>query len=316
MEHQALTVWLIAGLTGLSTTMLGAAVLLRRRDKQATDLARRRAMQDFDAGESQDRDGRDGDTARPRLLFTVQRAGEIVSQGKASAGLREKLASAGYHGHSAAAIYLGAKVLLFGAGVTFFGLLLLEFRESIGLPTLYMLTALAGGVFFFVPDLAVGIARDRRRKNIRRHLPDAVDLIEICVSAGLGLDQSWNSVAEEIRRVCPTLADEMELTNLEISLGASRAVAMRHMAERTGAEDISSLVALLVQSERFGASIVDALRTFATTMRETWSRRAEEGAEQMAVKMLFPMVLFIFPALLIVMVGPAVLGFIQAMGSH
>jgi hypothetical protein len=162
----------------------------------------------------------------------------------------------------------------------------------------------------------LGIARDRRRKNIRRHLPDAVDLIEICVSAGLGLDQSWNSVAEEIRRVCPTLADEMELTNLEISLGASRAVAMRHMAERTGAEDISSLVALLVQSERFGASIVDALRTFATTMRETWSRRAEEGAEQMAVKMLFPMVLFIFPALLIVMVGPAVLGFIQAMGSH
>jgi tight adherence protein C len=177
-----------------------------------------------------------------------------------------------------------------------------------------MVIALAGGVLFFVPDLAVGIARDRRRENIRRHLPDAVDLLEICVSAGLGLDQAWNSVAEEIRRVSPMLADEMELTNLEISLGASRAVAMRHMSERTGAADISSLVALLVQSERFGASIVDALRTFATTMRETWSQRAEEAAERMAVKMLFPMVLFIFPALLIVMVGPAALGFFQAMG--
>jgi tight adherence protein C len=256
------------------------------------------------------------DSGRPRLLFTLQRAGEMVSKGKASLSLRERLAAAGYPGQSAAAVYLGAKVLLFGAGVLVISLLLLPFHKDLGMPSVYMLTAITGGVCFFIPDLAVGIARDRRRQNIRRHLPDAVDLLEICVSAGLGLDQAWNSVAEELRRVSPVLADEMELTNLEISLGASRAVAMRHMAERTGAEDISSLVALLVQSERFGASIVDALRTFATTMRETWSQRAEESAERMAVKMLFPMVLFIFPALVIIMVGPAVLGFIQAMGPH
>jgi tight adherence protein C len=103
----------------------------------------------------------------------------------------------------------------------------------------------------------------------------------------------------------------MELTSLEIGLGAPRPVAMRHLAERTGAQDVSSLVALLVQSERFGASIVEALRTFAQTMRETWSQRAEETAEKMAVKMLFPMVLFIFPPLLIIMVGPALLSFAQ-----
>lgn len=297
---------LIAILTGLSVILIGAALLVRRAVKNATDLARRRAMQDQDALE--------GEGSRPRLIFTVQRAGEIVSKGKASRPLREKLAAAGYHSPSAAAVFLGAKVILFGFGVLAFIAILLPFRSSMSWPTVLMTTALASGVMFFVPDLAVGLARDRRRENIRRHLPDAVDLLEICVSAGLGLDQAWNSVAEEVRRVSPTLADEMELTNLEISLGASRAVAMRHMAERTGAEDISSLVALLVQSERFGASIVDALRTFATTMRETWSQRAEESAERMAVKMLFPMVLFIFPALLIVMVGPAVLGFIQAMG--
>jgi tight adherence protein C len=308
MQSSALTVWSVAILTGAATTLIGAALLLRRQEKNAADLARRRAMQDHDiAGD---------DSGRPRLLFTLQRAGEMVSKGKASLGLRERLAAAGYHGQSAAAIYLGAKVLLFGAGVLVISLLLLPFHDDLGMPTVYMLTAISGGVCFFIPDLAVGIARDRRRQNIRRHLPDAVDLLEICVSAGLGLDQAWYSVAEELRRVSPVLADEMELTNLEISLGASRAVAMRHMAERTGAEDISSLVALLVQSERFGASIVDALRTFATTMRETWSQRAEESAERMAVKMLFPMVLFIFPALVIIMVGPAVLGFIQAMGPH
>ncbi|HEV8114257.1 MAG TPA: type II secretion system F family protein [Planctomycetota bacterium] len=308
MQTSALTVWSVAILTGAATTLIGAALLLRRQEKNAADLARRRAMQDHDvAGD---------DSGRPRLLFTLQRAGEMVSKGKASLSLRERLAAAGYHGQSAAAVYLGAKVLLFGAGVLVISLLLLPFHADLGMPSVYMLTAITGGVCFFIPDLAVGIARDRRRQNIRRHLPDAVDLLEICVSAGLGLDQAWNSVAEELRRVSPVLADEMELTNLEISLGASRAVAMRHMAERTGAEDISSLVALLVQSERFGASIVDALRTFATTMRETWSQRAEESAERMAVKMLFPMVLFIFPALVIIMVGPAVLGFIQAMGPH
>jgi tight adherence protein C len=291
--------------------LIGAALLLRRGEKAAAETARRRAFQDYDLAGSAGEE-----TPRPRLLLTVQRAGELVSKGKVSTTLRQRLAAAGYHGGAAPAIFLGAKVLLFGVGVALLNVFLLPFHDSVGMAGVYMLTALAGGVFFFVPDLAVGIARDRRREEIRRHLPDAVDLLEICVSAGLGLDQAWNSVAEEIRRVCPTLSDEMELTNLEVSLGASRAVAMRHMAERTGAEDISSLVALLVQSERFGASIVDALRTFATTMRETWSRRAEEGAERMAVKMLFPMAIFIFPTLLIVLMGPAVLGFFQAMGTR
>src|SRR5262245_7486592 len=218
--------------------LLGAALLVRRAEKNAVGLARRRAMKDKYAV--------DAEGSLPLLIFTVQRAGEIVSKGKASRPLREKLAAAGYHSPQAAAIFLGSKVILFGAGVLLFlGLLL---QAGVELPVTLMLTAVASGVLFFVPDLVVGMARDRRRENIRRHLPDAVDLLEICVSAGLGLDQAWNSVAEEVRRVSPTLADEMELTNLEISLGASRAVAMRHMAERTGAEDISSLVALLVRS--------------------------------------------------------------------
>jgi tight adherence protein C len=155
--------------------------------------------------------------------------------------------------------------------------------------------------------------RDRRKAEIERHLPDAIDLLEICVTAGMGLDTAWNSVAADIRRVSPTLADEMELANLEISLGATRAAAMRHMADRTGVEEISSLVALLVQSDRFGASIVDALRVFARSMREIRTQRAEESAEKMAVKLLFPMVLFIFPALLIVMVGPAAVDIYRVM---
>ncbi len=126
---------------------------------------------------------------------------------------------------------------------------------------------------------------------------------------------AWNSVARQIRGVSGAFADEMELTNLEINLGVPRSTAMRHMAERTGAEDISSLVALLIQSDRFGASIVDALRTFAQSMRESRSQEASEAAEKMSVKLLFPMVLFIFPALLIVMVGPAILELVKTLGN-
>jgi tight adherence protein C len=121
----------------------------------------------------------------------------------------------------------------------------------------------------------------------------------------MGLDMAWNHVCDEIRSVSHVLSDEMALTVLEINLGAPRTVAMRHMAERTGAEELASLVALLVQSDRFGTSVADSLRTFAVGMREQRSQRAEEQAEKTAVKLLFPLVFFIFPVMLIVMVGPA-----------
>ena len=141
--------------------------------------------------------------------------------------------------------------------------------------------------------------------EIRNHLPDAVDLLEICVASGMGLDMAWNQVAEQIRGVSAQLADEMALSNLEMHIGASRAEALRHMVDRTGAEDLASLVAVLIQSERFGTSISEALKTFSETMREMRSMRAEESAEKMAVKLLFPMILFIFPVVLIVVAGPA-----------
>jgi len=132
-----------------------------------------------------------------------------------------------------------------------------------------------------------------------------VDLLEICVSAGMGLDTAWNSVADEIRSVSSVLGDEMALTMLEMQLGAPRTGAMRNMAERTGAQELASLVALLVQSDRFGTSIAEALRTFATSMRHSRSQRAEEAAEKTAVKLLFPLVFCIFPVMLIVTVGPS-----------
>jgi tight adherence protein C len=136
-------------------------------------------------------------------------------------------------------------------------------------------------------------------------LPDAVDLLEICVSGGMGLDQAWNVVTDKISSVSMLLGDEMAFTNLEIHMGASRSLAMRHLGERTGCQEASSLAAALTQSEQFGTSIGETLRTFASAMRESRSMQAAEIAEKMAVKLLFPLVFLIFPAIIVVVAGPA-----------
>jgi tight adherence protein C len=169
------------------------------------------------------------------------------------------------------------------------------------------------GVLTLVPNWFVRGRRNKRRLEVRRNLPDAIDLTEICVSAGMGLDAAWNSVTDQIRAVSPVLADEMALANLEIHLGASRAEALRHMVDRTGAEEIAALIGVLVQSDKLGTSVSDALRKFAGTMREIRSARAEEEAEKMPIKLLFPLILLIFPAVLIVLAGPAGVMWAQVM---
>jgi len=242
--------------------------------------------------------------ARPKVLGALSFIGDMVAMGKGgSPALREQLAKAGYHSHNAVTIYLGAKMFLLIGGIFAAGVLLFPLRIPLSLKVL--LVVAAGILCSFGPNFAVRWRRWKRRDEVRNHLPDVLDLLEICVSSGMGLDMAWNAVAEEIRCVSQTLADEMALTNLEMHMGATRANAMRHMAERTDGEDISSLVAVLVQSERFGTSISSALRTFADSMRETRKQRAQEACEKMSVKLLVPMILLIFPSMLIVLIGPA-----------
>jgi tight adherence protein C len=278
------------------------------KERRQARLARERASSERAVG-SGSRPEEVGSSESP-----AQKLGRKVSAGRTSQRLRERLAAAGFHSETAASTFLGYKLLLSIAAALGSTLLLLPLSMPVAAkPTI---VALVTGILFLAPDVVVSLARRRRCREVRDHLPDAIDLLEICVSAGMGLDMAWNAVSDEMRRVNTTLADEMDLTNLELSLGVSRANAMRHMAQRTGADEISSLVALLVQSERFGASIVSALRTFAETMRDARSTRAEEAAEKTAVRMLFPMVLFIFPPLLIVMVGPALLKLVSTLNSR
>jgi tight adherence protein C len=306
-----MTTLLISFLVGLAVICLGGGALLVLQQRRQARLVRARALSPDGANADLDAEAA-GET--PALAGTVQRVGHAVSRSGTSRNLAEQLARAGYHGASAPAIYLGSKILLFLAGL----MISLPVALALDAPfqLRFFLVALLSCGLSFVPNFIVSWKRGKRSTEVRNHLPDAVDMLEICVSAGMGLDAAWTAVTDEIRRVSTVFADEMELTNLEMSLGVPRAVAMRHMANRTGADDLSSLVALLVQSERFGAGIVEALTTFARTMRETRSQRAEETAEKLSVKLLFPMVMFIFPALLIVMVGPAVLELAKVLWTH
>ena len=238
-----------------------------------------------------------------RAARPLERAATAVSFGKPSAKLREQLARAGYYAANAGSVFLGLKTLIFLISIAGLTSVLLPLGYAPA-PTMSIVFGCAA-VLSFIPNIVVKARRVSRATDMRQHLPDALDLLEICVSSGMGLDAAWNSVSDEVRGVSTALADEMALTSLQLRLGGTRSVSMRNMAERTGVDEVSSLVAALVQSERFGTSISDALRVFAGSMRERRSQNAAEAAEKTAVKLLFPMVLFIFPAVFVVTVGPA-----------
>ena len=216
---------------------------------------------------------------------------------------------AGFQSRNAVAVFLATKFLVTVATALILALVTVVLQAPFELGLL--IVAVGATFAFMAPNFCIDAYAKKRSQEVRMHLPDMVDLLEICVSGGVGLDQSWNAVSREIRQLSPVLADEMALTALEMQLGEDRGTAMRRMAHRTNVSDLDSLVSALVQSQRFGTSVGQALRVFADDLRELRSTRAEESAETMSVKMMFPMLLFIFPVVFIVAVGPAVLSLIE-----
>jgi tight adherence protein C len=150
---------------------------------------------------------------------------------------------------------------------------------------------------------------------MQKALPDALDMLVVSVEAGLGLNQALVRVSEEIYRISPVLSEQLALVNLEIRAGTSRPEALRNLAERTGLQDISSLVGMLIQTDRFGTSVAQALRVHSETMRTKRRQRAEEAAAKTTIKMIFPLVFCIFPALFVVILGPALIQIYKALAS-
>ena len=210
--------------------------------------------------------------------------------------LKVRLANAGFNGPSAAQVYLSAKIILLiagavigsGVGLTVWGI------NTSGL----MSMGVGAGLGFYLPGIVLWWIRRKRQEAIFLSLPDALDLLVVCVEAGLGLDAGMRRVAEELADSSKELCEDLDMANLQLQMGRQHVV-------RTGVDDMRTLVAILIQADKFGSSIAQALRVQSDSMRVKRSQMAEEKAAQTAVKMIFPLVLFIFPGIFVVLVGPA-----------
>ncbi len=176
-----------------------------------------------------------------------------------------------------------------------------------------MISIAIAGVMFYVPDALVWFIGKRRKESIFLGLPDALDLMVVCVEAGLGLDQAMRKVAEEMRKSYRTIAEEFALCNLQLQMGRARHQVLQELGQRSGVEDLQQLASILVQADKFGSSIATALRVQSDSMRTRRSQIAEEKAAKTAVKLIFPLVMFIFPGIFVVLVGPAAITMIREM---
>jgi tight adherence protein C len=253
-------------------------------------------------------------SSKEKLGDVIRLLGEHVERGGLDVqGWGKKLVQAGFWNPDAARIYLGTRVVA-TAVLAFVGLLTGALLDARLLATL-LLGLWLGGLGWLLPSWYVLRRRAMRRFQVQRALADALDLLVACVEAGMGLNQAMVRVSDEIRNVSQALAEELTMVNLEIRAGTPRAEALRNLAERTGLDDMEALVSTLIQTERFGTSVGRALRIQAGTLRQKRRQRAEEAAAKTTIKLIFPLVLFVFPALFVVILGPAVIQVIQALAE-
>jgi tight adherence protein C len=237
---------------------------------------------------------------RARVQDALVSIGKLVQGGTASRSLL-MMTRAGFRSPSAILAVRGVKVILpiaLVAAVFFTGI----YDSN---PFLYFGGALLLGIV--LPEVWILWRVNSRQERLRRGLPDALDLLVICVEAGLGLDQALLRVAQELEVVHPDLSEELQLVNMEMRVGKARVEALRDLARRTGIEDLKALVAMLAQTERFGTSIASSLRIHSDDLRTRRRQRAEEMSAKTSVKMVPVLVIFIFPALMVVILGPAIL---------
>ena len=227
--------------------------------------------------------------------------------------LKMKLANAGFRGESAVAVYsglrLGSLVLfaIIGCGI---------FLPSYGLASdtmapLLIRVGLVTCCGFFLPSIGVWFIRSRRQKEIFLTLPDALDLTVVCVESGLGLDAAMRKVCDEMGKHAKVLTEELSLANFQLQVGRPRREVLHDLGVRTGVDDVKSLAAILIQADRFGSSVAQALRVQSDSMRTRRRQLAEEKAAKTAVQMIFPLVLFIFPGIFVVLVGPAAIAIME-----
>ena len=232
--------------------------------------------------------------------------------------LKAKLSAAGFRNDTASSVFLGFKFIGLLVGLVVVGGYMMA---SSGMTQKSLVYTIFGAAFaFYLPDMVVGFIASGRKKNIFLALPDVLDLMVVCVEAGLGLDQAMRKVSEEMKKSARIVAEEFGLSNFQLQMGRQKAEVLHELGQRTGVDDLRSLAAILIQADKFGSSVAQALRVQSDSMRVRRRQLAEEKAAKTAVKLIFPLVIFIFPGIFVVLVGPAAITMINqmfpAMGGH
>ena len=225
--------------------------------------------------------------------------------------LKLRVVEAGFRSESAPTIFLGLKFVLLLVGIAIGGGMML-LTGKLNQAALMKGISIAGGCFY-LPDILLWFFAKRRKEQIFLGLPDALDLMVVCVEAGLGLDQAMRKVSEEMKKSYPVIAEEFGICNMQLQMGRSRAQVLQELGARSGVDDLKSLASILIQADKFGSSIAQALRVQSEAMRTRRSQIAEEKAAKTAVKLIFPLVMFIFPGIFVVLVGPAAITMIREM---
>ena len=241
---------------------------------------------------------------------TLSRALESKSELEQNS-LKVRMANAGYTNPKAAEFYLALKFCALISGVLLgggFGMWKYGAKQY-G----YTAIGLGGGIGFYLPEIVLWYLKSKRQQKIFLSLPDTLDLLVVCVEAGLGLDAGMRRVADELDETAPEMTGELNLCLLQLQMGRKRRDVLHDLGVRTGVDDVKALAAILIQADKFGSSIAKALRVQSDSMRVKRRQIAEEKAQKTAVQMLFPLVLFIFPGIFVVLVGPAAIRMCQQM---
>ena len=252
--------------------------------------------------------------APPLMLGLLARLGGFLPARDGRNALRTGLVRAGFRAPNAMTVFLGTKLMLACA----LPLLWLLFAGSTGraIGNSLLLTVVWAGVGFYLPTLYVGYRQKERYTEIMSALPDALDLMVVCVEAGLGMTAALQRVSTELRVGSKAISDEFALVHQQMQTGVSRTDSLRNLAQRTGVEDLYALVAMLIQTDRLGTSVAHALRAHAEGMRVKRRQRAEQMARKAAIKLAFPLVFLVLPALLIIILGPAAFELMKALAMN
>ncbi|GAB4148446.1 MAG: type II secretion system F family protein [Planctomycetaceae bacterium] len=300
--------WLVFGCISLGLVAIFAAFSRSktRTDERLDELRDPRLRNQHQAGndDSGNGVGKMFEKAAPALSKALKPKSELEES-----ALKVRLANAGFNSPNAAQIFLAIKVALLmggaviglGVGISVWGM------NQKGLTAMVV----GGGFGFYLSEIGLWWLRKARIEKIFLSMPDALDLLVVCVEAGLGLDAGMRRVAEELSDSAPELCQEFDLANLQLQMGRPRREVLHDLGVRSGVDDMRTLVAVLIQADKFGSSIAKALRVQSDSMRVKRKQMAEEKAQQTAVKMIFPLVLFIFPGIFVVLVGPAAIMMIK-----